>query len=158
MTLYPKAEVTLTGRSLERARAVTASLQTRFGARVQAAASVPEKTDVLISLTSSLTPVYHEPARLERLLIGVGAFTPEMAEFEAHTVLASRLYVDDLTGARKEAGDLLQADVNWDQVQGIHQVLRSPAPKDKPVFFKSVGSAAWDLAAARCALHQRQQI
>ena len=58
MTLYPKAEVTLTGRSLERARAVTASLQTRFGARVQAAASVPEKTDVLISLTSSLTPVY----------------------------------------------------------------------------------------------------
>ncbi|EJC62748.1 ornithine cyclodeaminase/Mu-crystallin family protein [Alcaligenes faecalis subsp. faecalis NCIB 8687] len=158
MTLYPKAEVTLTGRSLERARAVTASLQTRFGERVQAAASVPEKTDVLISLTSSLTPVYHEPARLERLLIGVGAFTPEMAEFEAHTVLASRLYVDDLTGAREEAGDLLQADVNWDQVQGIHQVLRSPAPKDKPVFFKSVGSAAWDLAAARCALHQRQQI
>src|SRR5690606_34385981 len=53
MTLYADAEVTLTGRSLERARAVSASLHTRFGARVQAAASVPEKADVLISLASS---------------------------------------------------------------------------------------------------------
>lgn len=153
MTLYPKARVTLTGRNIERAQSVAKSLQARFGDRVQAAATVPEKTDVMIALTSSLTPVYHEAARLDRLLIGLGAFRPDMAEFEAHTLLASRLYADDAVGARQEAGDLIQAGVDWEQVHSIHQVLRTPAPKDKPLFFKSVGSAAWDLAAARCALH-----
>jgi 1-piperideine-2-carboxylate/1-pyrroline-2-carboxylate reductase [NAD(P)H] len=131
---------------------VATSLQTRFGERVQAAAAIPEQTDVLIALTSSLTPVYHEPARLDRLLIGLGAFQADMAEFEAHTLLASRLYADDVSGARHEAGDLIQAEVDWEQVHSIHQALRTPAPRDKPFFFKSVGSAAWDLAAARCAL------
>ncbi len=157
MTLYPKARVTLTGRNPDRAQAVATSLQARFGDRVQATTAVPEKTDVLIALTSSLTPVYHEPARLDRLLIGLGAFQPDMAEFEAHTLLASRLYADDVAGARQEAGDLIQAGVDWKQVHSIHQALRTPAPKDKPLFFKSVGSAAWDLAAARCALHHLNQ-
>lgn len=157
MTLYPKARVTLTGRSPDRAQAVAQSLQARFGDRVQAAAAVPDKTDVLIALTSSLTPVYHEAARPDRLLIGLGAFKPDMAEFEPHTLLASRLYADDVVGARQEAGDLIQAKVDWEQVHGIHQVLRTPAPRDKPLFFKSVGSAAWDLAAARCALQHLSQ-
>lgn len=157
MTLYPKAHVTLTGRNPDRAQAVATSLQARFGNRVQAAAAVPEKTDVLITLTSSLTPVYHEPARLDRLLIGLGAFKPDMAEFEPHTLLASRLYADDVVGARQEAGDLIQAEVDWEHVHSIHQALRTAAPKDKPLFFKSVGSAAWDLAAARCALHHLNQ-
>ncbi|MGX9526884.1 delta(1)-pyrroline-2-carboxylate reductase family protein [Alcaligenes nematophilus] len=157
MTLYPKARVTLTGRNPDRAQAVATSLQARFGDRVQATTAVPEKTDVLIALTSSLTPVYHEPARLDRLLIGLGAFQPDMAEFEAHTLLASRLYADDVAGARQEAGDLIQAGVDWEQVHSIHQALRTPAPKDRPLFFKSVGSAAWDLAAARCALHHLNQ-
>lgn len=157
MTLYPKAHVTLTGRNINRAQAVATSLQTRFGERVQAAAAIPEQTDVLIALTSSLTPVYHEPARLDRLLIGLGAFQADMAEFEAHTLLASRLYADDVSGARHEAGDLIQAEVDWEQVHSIHQALRTPAPRDKPFFFKSVGSAAWDLAAARCALQHLNQ-
>ena len=157
ITLYPKAHVTLTGRNIDRAQAVATSLQTRFGERVQAAAAIPEKTDVLIALTSSLTPVYHEPARLDRLLIGLGAFQADMAEFEAHTLLASRLYADDVSGARHEAGDLIQAEVDWEQVHSIHQALRTPAPRDKPLFFKSVGSAAWDLAAARCALQHLNQ-
>ncbi|MBH0310005.1 delta(1)-pyrroline-2-carboxylate reductase family protein [Alcaligenes faecalis] len=157
ITLYPKAHVTLTGRNIDRAQAVATSLQTRFGERVQAAAAIPEQTDVLIALTSSLTPVYHEPARLDRLLIGLGAFQADMAEFEAHTLLASRLYADDVSGARHEAGDLIQAEVDWEQVHSIHQALRTPAPRDKPLFFKSVGSAAWDLAAARCALQHLNQ-
>nr|WP_321270073.1 delta(1)-pyrroline-2-carboxylate reductase family protein [Alcaligenes faecalis] len=157
MTLYPKAHVTLTGRNIDRAQAVATSLQTRFGERVQAAAAIPEQTDVLIALTSSLTPVYHEPARLDRLLIGLGAFQANMAEFEAHTLLASRLYADDVSGARHEAGDLIQAEVDWEQVHSIHQALRTPAPRDKPFFFKSLGSAAWDLAAARCALQHLNQ-
>ncbi len=152
LTLYPNARVTLTCRNPPRAEQAVAGLRERHGGRIRLTRDLPADADVVIALTGSLTPVYHEEARLERLLIGVGAFRADMAEFEPHTLHASRLYVDDLNGARHEAGDLLQAQVDWDQVQGIHQVLRSPAPRDKPFFFKSVGCAAWDLAAARCAL------
>lgn len=152
LTLYPNARVTLTGRNPNRAEHAVAALRAHHGDRIRLSHELPADADVVIALTASLTPVYHDAARLDRLLIGVGAFRADMAEFEPHTLHASRLYVDDLKGARHEAGDLLQANVDWDQVQGIHQVLRSPAPRDKPLFFKSVGCAAWDLAAARCAL------
>lgn len=152
LTLYPNARVTLTGRNPNRAEQAVAALRAHHGDRISLSHELPAEADVVIALTASLTPVYHEAARQDRLLIGVGAFRADMAEFEPHTLHASRLYVDDPKGARHEAGDLLQAHVDWEQVQGIHQVLRSPAPRDKPLFFKSVGCAAWDLAAARCAL------
>lgn len=152
LTLYPNARVTLTGRHPNRAEPAVAALRAYHGDRIRLSHELPADADVVIALTASLTPVYHDAARLDRLLIGVGAFRADMAEFEPHTLHASRVYVDDVKGARHEAGDLLQANVDWDQVQGIHQVLRTPAPRDKPLFFKSVGCAAWDLAAARCAL------
>ncbi|WP_341668821.1 delta(1)-pyrroline-2-carboxylate reductase family protein [Alcaligenes sp. SDU_A2] len=156
LTLYPTAQVTLHSRTPARAEPALAALRTHHGPRIRIGGELPANADVVIALTSSPTPVYHEAARPDRLLIGVGAFRPDMAEFEARTVLASRLYVDDLNGARHEAGDFLQADVDWEQVHGIHQVLRSAAPRDKPLFFKSVGCAAWDLAAARCALQMAE--
>ncbi len=87
-------------------------------------------------------------------MIGVGAFTPQMLEIGAHTVHGSALYVDDLAGAKHEAGDFIQAGVNWADVTGIAALLDGSAPRpvaSTPVLFKSVGCAAWDLAACRVA-------
>jgi 1-piperideine-2-carboxylate/1-pyrroline-2-carboxylate reductase [NAD(P)H] len=116
-------------------------------------ATIPESVDVVIALTTSRQPVYDEPARAERLVIGVGAFTPAMVEIGAHTIAGSALFVDDEAGARHEAGDFIQAGVDWAQVGGIASVLGNPAlrPQKKPIVFKSVGCAAWDLAACRVA-------
>jgi 1-piperideine-2-carboxylate/1-pyrroline-2-carboxylate reductase [NAD(P)H] len=109
--------------------------------------------DVVITGTTSKQPVYLHPARAGRLIIAVGAFKPDAAEIAPATVLASRIYVDDPEGARHEAGDLLQAGADWSQVQGIaHALGAAPMADTEPVLFKTVGCAAWDLAAARVAL------
>jgi 1-piperideine-2-carboxylate/1-pyrroline-2-carboxylate reductase [NAD(P)H] len=108
---------------------------------------------VVITLTTSKQPVYDEVARTDRLVIGVGAFTPAMVEIGARTIAGSALFVDDEAGARHEAGDFIQAGVDWTQVGGIAAVVEKPAslPAGKPIVFKSVGCAAWDLAACRVA-------
>jgi 1-piperideine-2-carboxylate/1-pyrroline-2-carboxylate reductase [NAD(P)H] len=112
--------------------------------------------DVLITCTTSLTPVYAEPARLDRLLIAVGAFHADAAEIAPSVVQGCEVFVDDPVGARHEAGDLIQAGVDWRAVRAIASILRpqppTNTPRTLPRLFKTVGCAAWDLAAARVAL------
>jgi 1-piperideine-2-carboxylate/1-pyrroline-2-carboxylate reductase [NAD(P)H] len=113
-------------------------------------------TDVVIALTTSQTPVV--PARLPEstLAIGVGAFRPDMAELPPELLRRRRIMVDYLPGARHEAGDLLQADVDWNQVSELAQALRGDIGQRGAAWvFKSVGHASWDLAAARVALAAR---
>ena len=81
----------------------------------------------------------------------LGAFTPDAAEVSRETVLASTVIVDDPVGARHEAGDLIQAGVEWSHVISLGDVLEGAAHVAGPFFFKSVGCAAWDLAACRVA-------
>jgi ornithine cyclodeaminase/alanine dehydrogenase-like protein (mu-crystallin family) len=111
-----------------------------------------DEIDVVISCTTSQEPVYELPAQRGRLIIATGSFTPAAAEIGAATVRGSRIYVDDLDAARVEAGDLIRADIDWQAVQPLAQRLRGGAAPDGAVLFKTVGHAAWDLAAARVAV------
>ncbi|HUH60718.1 MAG TPA: bifunctional Delta(1)-pyrroline-2-carboxylate/Delta(1)-piperideine-2-carboxylate reductase [Candidimonas sp.] len=120
--------------------------------RIQAADSVPDTVDAVITLTTSAVPVYGKAAKKGVLIIGVGAYKPELAEIAPATLHASRLYVDDMAGAHHEAGDLIQAKVDWSEVKPLSAALADGIGFDKPIVFKTVGCAAWDLAAARCAL------
>ncbi len=136
-------------------------------------AAISHDVDVVITCTTSRVPVYRETARAGRLLIAVGAFQAQAAEIDAATVRASRIVVDDPAGAAHEAGDLLLAAVDWETVIPLHAVLGKATPRparltaaglvgasvrlagetmEVPILFKSVGCAAWDLAAARVAL------
>ena len=56
---------------------------------------IPDSIDVVITTTTSKTPVYTLAPQPGRLVIGVGAFTPDAAEIAASTVLASDVFVDD---------------------------------------------------------------
>ena len=125
---------------------------------VLAGIEVPDSVDLVIALTTSRQPVYDEAARAGRLVVGVGAFKPEMAEIGARTLAGSTIFVDDPAGARHEAGDLLQAKVDWSQVRGLVAALDAASGAATPVaddsaprVFKTVGCAAWDLAAGRVA-------
>lgn len=109
---------------------------------------------VAITLTTSQEPVYNEPPMPGRLVIGVGAFRPDMAELGPVTLLGSEIYVDDMAGARAEAGDLLQAPVDWARVKPLSWAIEQSPDHSLPIVFKSVGTAAWDLAAARVALRR----
>ena len=113
---------------------------------------LPADLDVVITLTTSTQPVYDEEAVAGTLVIGVGAFRPDMAELGARTIAGSQCYADDPPGARHEAGDLLRAGVDWSAVGSLANLIRRGPQRARPALFKSVGTAAWDLAAARVAL------
>lgn len=148
--LYPGLDVTVIGRSLDKAQAFV-SRHRHLPLALTAGTAVPDDAQAVMALTTSSTPVYDEAARPGRLVIGVGAFKPDLAEIAPATLHASQVYVDDLDGARHEAGDLIQAAIDWDRVKTLSTALADGVPFDTPIVFKSVGCAAWDLAAARCA-------
>ncbi|MGF6542545.1 bifunctional Delta(1)-pyrroline-2-carboxylate/Delta(1)-piperideine-2-carboxylate reductase [Paraburkholderia youngii] len=153
--LFPDACVWVKGSAPARAEAFCAAQRGKvreLRPLAETGATIPASVEVVIALTTSKQPVYDETARAERLVIGVGAFTPQMVEIGATTIAGSALFVDDEAGAKHEAGDFIQAGVDWTRVGGIAAVLGKTQPVPAgPVVFKSVGCAAWDLAACRVA-------
>lgn len=113
--------------------------------------AIPDSVEVVITLTTSKSPVYTQSARPGRLVVGVGAFTPDAAEIGKETVDGSFVVVDDPVGAKHEAGDLIQGKVDWNFVSPLAAALTGGLKPTAPVLFKSVGCAAWDLAACRVA-------
>jgi 1-piperideine-2-carboxylate/1-pyrroline-2-carboxylate reductase [NAD(P)H] len=155
--LYPEAAVRVKGRNEARVRAFCDAHRgtVRDLQPLDDADGIPDSIDTVIALTTSRQAVYDEAPRADRLVIGVGAFTPQMCEIGARTLAGSALYVDDLAGSKHEAGDFIQAGIDWSTVTGINDALtasdkRKPAA-GTPVVFKTVGCAAWDLAAGRVA-------
>lgn len=109
-----------------------------------------QQVDAVIALTTSRSPVVpaHLPAKT--LAVGVGAFKPEMAELPAALLHERQIVVDHLAGAKHEAGDLLRANIAWDKVRDLaHVLMHENLPAGKTPVLKTVGHAAWDLAAAR---------
>ena len=149
----------IAGTSMENAQSFAHALQTRHAGIVVHAhaadtlAHDAPQTDVIIALTTSRVPVIPKNVAAHTLAVGVGAFKPDMAEFPPELLHARQIVVDDFEGAKHEAGDLLQAGVDWSGVTALGDILSGKAarPANVPVF-KTVGQAAWDLAAARVAI------
>ena len=148
----------IAGTELSRARQFIAKLRSLVpdvDATAVTADSLPPTgtgEDVVIALTTSTKPVV--PAQLPdtTLAVGVGAFRPDMAELPPRLLQQRRIVVDYLHGARSEAGDLLQAKVDWRAVVEISALLDAATASGAPSpVFKTVGHASWDLAAARVA-------
>ncbi len=152
--LYPAALIRVKGFDDANEQAFCARLKDAHNVTVEplGGAAIPASVDTVITVTTSKTPVYTEAARAGRLVIGVGAFTPDAAEIGPNVVEASEVYVDDLAATQAEAGDLLQAGIDWSRVQAIGAVdAGATKSSDKPKLLKTVGSGAWDLAACRVA-------
>lgn len=150
--IYPDTTLWVKSRSLEAAQAFCDQQRALHKDMRPCGDGLPQDFDAVITLTTSTEPVYDEAARPGRLVVGVGAFKPEMAEIGQATLDGSDLYADDPAGARHEAGDLLRAGVDWSRVASLAHAVREPADFNRPIVFKSVGCAAWDLAAARVAI------
>lgn len=122
------------------------------GISVASLASDLPETDLVLALTTSRAPVIPPKLASHTLAIGVGAFKPDMAEFPPELLHDRQIVVDDLAGAKHEAGDLLQAGINWSTVKPLSAVLDGSCKGLDPTpVFKTVGQASWDLAAGRVA-------
>lgn len=109
------------------------------------------QVDAVVTLTTSAQPVLPDVLPEGLIAVGVGAFKPQMAELPATLLRTRRVIVDDLAGARHEAGDLIQAGIDWTRVSELVDHLDIGAIDGPAPVFKTVGQAAWDLAAAHVA-------
>lgn len=116
---------------------------------VRSAADVLDRVGVIVTATTSRTPTVPAELPAGTCVVAIGAFRPDMAELPAALLHGVPVYVDTVEGARVEAGDLIQAGVEWGRVRALEEAPANPA--GGTVVFKSVGDALWDLAAARVA-------
>ncbi|MXS84353.1 delta(1)-pyrroline-2-carboxylate reductase family protein [Nitrosomonas sp. HPC101] len=150
--LYPQSKIRVRGRSEASSVAFCDRHQLLHDKLAPAAHTISDDVNVVITVTTSTRAVYNEVALCDRLVIGVGAFTPEMAELGKVTLDGSDIFADDPVSARHEAGDLIQAGVDWSCVRSLADGLQGRIDESHPRIFKSIGTGAWDLAAARVAL------
>ncbi|SPA10359.1 putative Ornithine cyclodeaminase [Cupriavidus taiwanensis] len=157
----------LHSRTRDKAEALAAHART-LGVEAQVAESVAAvlpRVSMVVTVTSSRSPVLPELDsglwRDHHFIAAVGAFRPDMCELPPALCHAAadhgRLLADTLFGIEDEAGDLLQAGIDWAAVQPFESaILQADAIRARtgsPLVFKSVGYALWDLAA--CVLASR---
>ncbi len=121
------------------------------GAIVDRPERVLPEARLIVTATTSEVPLFEDRVAPDAFVAAIGAFTPEAAELPPELVRRAYVVVDTLEGAREEAGDLIQAGIDWESVVPLENALTGQVPKG-PIVFKSVGHAIFDLAAARVAL------
>lgn len=118
-------------------------------------ASALADSDLIVTGTTSLAPLFEDQSAFGGFVAAVGAFRPEMCELPAALIARASLFIDDKPGGLHEAGDFLQAGVDWAGVTALEDAIAAQIrPAAGPVVFKSVGQALWDLAACRLAVEQ----
>jgi alanine dehydrogenase len=159
-SVRPIREIKIWGRDPAKAAAL-ARRMAKPGRTVEPAgdlASAVAAADVISCATLSRTPLvkgaWLEPGQHLDL---VGAYTPEMREADDEAVKRASVWVDTKAGALKEGGDIVQplrsgvldpARIEGDLFGLCRGEARARAGADEITFFKSVGTALEDLAAA----------
>ncbi|MGW8225028.1 MAG: ornithine cyclodeaminase family protein [Anaerolineales bacterium] len=120
------------------------------------------QADVICCATTSKSPVFQDQHLQSGVhLNGVGAYTPDMQEIPPQTVLRAYLVVDSRASVLHEAGDIIQPiqaglfDENHIQAEIGEIAMGEKAGRTNEqqiTFFKSVGVAVQDAAAAHLAL------
>lgn len=123
--------------------------------------------DIICTATTSAAPVFADAHLKPGVHIsGVGSYTPEMQEIPTETVARARVVVDSRAAVLAEAGDLIIAmragQVIETSVAELGDILNGNAvgrsDKTQITFFKSVGVAVQDAAAAQLALANARRL
>jgi thiomorpholine-carboxylate dehydrogenase len=119
------------------------------GARVTTAEEAVSGADVVLTLTSSPTPVLQGRwLKKDAVVCAVGAVTPERRELDEEAMQGA-VVVESREAAMKEPGDILLAKAQVTAEIGELLNGASIDRRGRPVVFKSVGIAIEDIAAAK---------
>lgn len=169
MAVRPIEEVTVWGRSLEKAEALAQDLRGRFPVTIQAAANLEAalgNADIVSAATLSVEPLICGRAVKPGTHVDlVGAFKPSMRESDDELIRRAQIFVDTRDGCLSEGGDIVQplrsGVLSKDDVKAdLYELCRGGHPgrqSDAEItLFKSVGAALEDLAGAILAYRNAQ--
>jgi alanine dehydrogenase len=124
--------------------------------------------DVICTATTSATPVFDDSEVATGTHINaIGSYKPHIREIPPETVVRAHVVVDQTDAAWEEAGDLImpmQAGlIGLDHIRAeLGEIIAGTKPgrpnPDAVTFFKSVGNAIQDLAAASLALANAERL
>lgn len=154
----PVREVRVVARRPDHARAFAAALSGVDAWACEDPVEAVRGADLVITATNSPVPVFPGSSVPDGCHVtAVGAYTPDTREVDEDVVRRARIVVDTRAGALEEAGDLLMAraagavgDDFIDADLGELVTGRKPGGRGgwPMTFYKSVGTAAQDLATA----------
>jgi alanine dehydrogenase len=155
----------------ERAAAYADEMSQRLSLPVKVAETPAEavhRADVICTATTSSSAVFEDAdVKPGTHINAVGAYTPEMQEIPIETVLRAKVVIDHREASLAEAGDLLiplkQGLITEDHIYaelgeiaaGLKPGRASP---EEITFFKSVGVAVQDVAAAGAVLEAARRL
>jgi len=157
----PSLEQTLVwARDEQRSAALAGELKSSLGMDIRSVQNqdIVAKADIISSVTASQTPIIEGVNIAAGSHINlVGSHTPTHREADTETILRSRVFVDSMDGAMKEAGDILipieeGAFAGADIIGEIGTVGESGSTgrtSDLDItLYKSLGNAAQDIYVA----------
>jgi ornithine cyclodeaminase/alanine dehydrogenase-like protein (mu-crystallin family) len=124
--------------------------------------------DIICTATTSATPVFDDKdVGVGAHINAIGSYKPHMREIPPETVVRSFVVVDQIASVWQEAGDLIMP-LNDGLIHPSHvgtelgELVAGTKPgrthPDTVTFFKSVGIAIQDLAAANCVLTNARKL
>lgn len=162
-------KVLVFGRTAAKTTAFAEEMSRRFNVAVIPAENEEQlsEADIICAATNSATPVFSDGhIRPGTHINGVGSYTAKMQEVPAATVCRAAVFVENRESAWQEAGDLaiplakglidenhIRAEVG-EVVAGQHPGRESD---DMITFYKSVGNAIQDVAAAALLLKSAEE-
>ncbi len=165
-SVRPISQVDIWGRTPDKAEALARSLERRgFAVRaVTDLAQAVKDADIISCATLTKEPLIEGAwLRAGQHLDLVGGFTPEMREADDEAVRRATVFVDTHAGATKAAGDLVQPlasgalkenEIAGDLFALTRGTCKGRTDADEITFFKSVGTALEDLAAAQLVIEK----
>ena len=119
-----------------------------------------KEADIVIAATTTKTPLFDGDLLKPGVHVtGIGSFTPDMQEIDEKTVQRAIVVVDSREACEAEAGDIIKARAHIDAELGEVIAGRHPGrtSDEQITFFKSVGLAAQDAAAAGAVLARARE-
>jgi len=126
-----------------------------------------KNADLICTATTAITPVFcDEDIKPGVHINGVGSYTPEMIEIPPETIRRASIFVGSRAGVLAEAGEILaaidQGYLSENELVELGEVVSQNKPgridQDQITFFKSVGVAVQDAAAASVVLKNARRM
>lgn len=117
-----------------------------------------KNADIICTATTSEEPLFHiNDIKPGVHINAVGAHRPNTREIDTSVILKSKVYIDELSSSKLEAGDLIipisEGNYNWDKIEGelgalIDKKIRGREHELEITLFNSIGNAVQDLVIA----------